>query len=85
MLPGCSRPRNVTATPAGRCTGAKALEAAAGSFVGDKLSANMDDFEFVPDPNAHLSVMGDIALRISELFLARPWWIAHSPPQATGD
>lgn len=41
------------------------------------LSANLDDFEFVPDPNAHLSVMGDIALRLSELLLPRPWWIAE--------
>ena len=42
-----------------------------------ELSASMEDFEFVPDPNAHLSVMGGVALRISELLLARPWWIAE--------
>jgi hypothetical protein len=37
-----------------------------------ELSASMEDFEFVPDPNAHLSVMGGVALRISELLLPRP-------------
>lgn len=47
----------------------------------------MDDFEFVPDPNAHLSTMGGIALRISELLLPRPWWIAEydSPALLTSD
>jgi hypothetical protein len=40
-----------------------------------ELSASMEDFEFVPDPNAHLGVMGGVALRISELLLPRPWWI----------
>ena len=45
------------------------------------LSASLKDFEFVPDPNAHLSVMGGVALRISELLLPRPWWIAeHDAP-----
>ena len=42
-----------------------------------ELSASMEDFEFVPDPNAHLGVMGGVALRISELILPRPWWIAE--------
>lgn len=37
----------------------------------------MEDFQFVPDPNAHLSAMGGVALRISELLLPRPWWIAE--------
>ena len=32
-----------------------------------ELSASMADFEFVTDPNAHLSVMGEVALRVSEL------------------
>jgi Protein of unknown function (DUF4238) len=47
----------------------------------------MEDFEFVPDPNAHLSAMGGIALRISELLLSRPWWIAEydSPALLTSD
>jgi hypothetical protein len=40
-----------------------------------ELSASMEDFEFVPDPDAHLGVMGGVALRISELLLPRPWWI----------
>jgi hypothetical protein len=30
-----------------------------------ELSTSMEDFEFVPDPNAHLSVMVGVALRIS--------------------
>jgi hypothetical protein len=42
-----------------------------------ELSASMGNFEFVPDPNAHLGVMGGLALRISGLFLPRPWWIAE--------
>jgi len=52
-----------------------------------ELSASMEDFEFVPDPNAHLSVMGGVALRISELLLPRPWWIAEydSPALLTSD
>jgi hypothetical protein len=52
-----------------------------------ELSASMEDFEFVPDPNAHLSVMGGVALRISELLLPRPWWIAEydSPVLLTSD
>jgi hypothetical protein len=52
-----------------------------------ELSASMDDFEFVPDPNAHLSAMGDIALRISELLLPRPWWVAEydTPALLTSD
>ena len=33
------------------------------------FSGHMDDFQFVPDPNEHLRVMGDTALRISELLL----------------
>jgi hypothetical protein len=47
----------------------------------------MQDFEFVPDPNAHLSAMGGVALRISELLLPRPWWIAEydSPALLTSD
>ena len=47
----------------------------------------MEDFEFVPDPNAHLSAMGGVALRISELLLPRPWWIAEydSPALLTSD
>ena len=40
------------------------------------FSGHMDDFQFVPDPNEHLRVMGDTALRISELLLPRPWYIA---------
>lgn len=52
-----------------------------------ELSASMADFEFVPDPNAHLSVMGGVALRISELLLPLPWWIAEydSPTFLTSD
>ena len=52
-----------------------------------ELSASMEDIEFVPDPNAHLSVMGGVALRISELLLPRPWWIAEydSPALLTSD
>jgi len=52
-----------------------------------ELSAAMEDFEFVPDPNAHLGAMGGIALRISELLLPRPWWIAEydSPALLTSD
>ena len=52
-----------------------------------ELSASMEDFEFVPDPNAHLGVMGGVALRISELLLPRPWWIAEydSPALLTSD
>ena len=52
-----------------------------------ELSAAMEDFEFVPDPNAHLSAMGGIALRISELLLSQPWWIAEydSPALLTSD
>ncbi len=40
-------------------------------------SASLDDFQFVPDPNAHLGAMGGIALRISELLLPPPMWIAE--------
>jgi hypothetical protein len=40
------------------------------------FSGHMDDFQFVPDPNEHLRVMGDTALRIAELLLSRPWYIA---------
>jgi hypothetical protein len=36
----------------------------------------MEQFQFVPDPNEHLRVMGETVLRISELLLARPWYIA---------
>jgi hypothetical protein len=36
------------------------------------FSGHMDEFQFVPDPNEHLRVMGDTALRISELLLPRP-------------
>jgi hypothetical protein len=52
-----------------------------------EFSGSMEDFEFVPDPNAHLSVMGSVALRISELLLPRPWWIAEydSPALLTSD
>lgn len=52
-----------------------------------ELGASMEDFEFVPDPNAHLGVMGGVALRISELLLPRPWWIAEydSPALLTSD
>jgi len=52
-----------------------------------ELSAAMEDFEFVPDPNAQLSAMDGIALRISELLLSRPWWIAEydSPALLTSD
>jgi hypothetical protein len=52
-----------------------------------ELSASMEDFEFVSDPNAHLGVMGSVALRISELLLRRPWWIAEydSPALLTSD
>ncbi len=51
------------------------------------LSASMGDLEFVPDPNEHLRVMGDLALRISEVLLPRPWWIAEydSPALLTSD
>lgn len=52
-----------------------------------ELSGSLDHFEFVPDPNAHLSVMGGVALRISELLLPRPWWIADygTPALLTSD
>jgi hypothetical protein len=52
-----------------------------------ELSASMEEFEFVPDPNAHLSAIGGIALRISELLLPRPWWIGEydSPALLTSD
>jgi len=51
------------------------------------LSASMENLKFIPDPNAHLSVMGGLALRISELLLPRPWWIAvyDSPSLLTSD
>ncbi|MGD0378005.1 MAG: DUF4238 domain-containing protein [Streptosporangiaceae bacterium] len=52
-----------------------------------ELSASMSDLEFIPDPNEHLRVMGDLALRISELLLPRPWWIAEydAPALLTSD
>jgi hypothetical protein len=52
-----------------------------------KFSARMDDFEFVPDPNEHLRVMGSLALRISELLLTRPWYVAvyDTPTLLTSD
>ncbi len=52
-----------------------------------ELSASLDDFKFAPDPNAHLSTMGGLALRISELLLPRPWWIAEydTPALLTSD
>lgn len=52
-----------------------------------KLSASMGALEFKPDPNEHLRVMGDLALRISELLLPRPWWIAEydAPALLTSD
>jgi Protein of unknown function (DUF4238) len=52
-----------------------------------ELSVSMEGFEFVPDPNAHLSVMGGVALRISELLLPRPWWIVEydAPALLTSD
>jgi hypothetical protein len=40
------------------------------------FSRHMDEFQFVPDPNENLRVMCDTALRISELLLPRPWYIA---------
>lgn len=38
-----------------------------------ELSASIEDFAFAPDPHAHLGVMGDVTMRISELLLPRPW------------
>lgn len=51
------------------------------------VSASMDEFQFVPDPNEHLRVMGETALRISELLLPRPWYVATygSPVLLTSD
>ncbi len=51
------------------------------------FSGHMDEFQFVPDPNEHLRVMGDTALRISELLLPRPWYIADygTPALLTSD
>jgi hypothetical protein len=51
------------------------------------FSGHMDEFEFVPDPNEHLRVMGDTALRISELLLPRPWYVADygTPALLTSD
>ncbi len=42
-----------------------------------ELSADMDNLEFVPDPNAHLGVMGDVALRIFDEVVPRPWWLVE--------
>lgn len=52
-----------------------------------ELSTDMGDLEFKPDPNEHLRVMGGTALRISELLLPRPWWIAEydTPALLTSD
>jgi hypothetical protein len=36
------------------------------------FSGHMDDFEFVPDPNEHLRVMGDTALRVADYSCAAP-------------
>jgi hypothetical protein len=51
------------------------------------LSVSMGDLEFKPDPNEHLRAMGELALRISEMLLPRPWWIAEydSPALLTSD
>jgi hypothetical protein len=47
----------------------------------------MDNLEFVPDPNAHLGVMGDIALRIFDQLVPRPWWLVEygEPTLLTSD
>jgi hypothetical protein len=52
-----------------------------------ELSADMDNLEFVPDPNAHLGVMGGAALRIFDEVIPRPWYLVEydSPALLTSD
>lgn len=51
------------------------------------FSSHLDDFEFVPDPNEHLRFMGGAALRIADLLLRRPWYVADygTPALLTSD
>jgi Protein of unknown function (DUF4238) len=81
-------PANMTSGQAAEWLAAHDHEAtpdAIGEMV--DLSASLDEFQFVPDPNEHLRVMGSTALRISELLLPRPWYIAKydSPALLTSD
>lgn len=41
------------------------------------MIAELDQFEFVPDPNEHLALIGTSALRIYQILLARPMFIAE--------
>jgi hypothetical protein len=51
------------------------------------FSADMPDLEFVPDPNEHLRMMGEVAMGIMEYLLPRPWWLIdyESPVLLTSD
>lgn len=40
------------------------------------LSAMVDEIEFVPGPNAHIAVMGPLALKAFEYVINRPWYVA---------
>ena len=39
--------------------------------------SEIDNYEFLPDPNEHLGLIGPIALRICEVLLARPMFLAE--------
>lgn len=41
------------------------------------ISSEMDDLEFLPDPNAHLSTMGPVALQTFEELGTRRWYVAE--------
>ena len=70
MPPGCSPPRTATATPAGRCCSAKALEAAAGEFVaaGDRDQARAA-FTRAVEIYTSLGAAADVA-RLQAMFRA---------------
>lgn len=46
------------------------------------LSAHMQDFEALPDPNAHISVMGTSASGLLPELVLRRWYVAEYPAPA---
>jgi hypothetical protein len=41
----------------------------------EDLVANLDDYEFVPDPNGHIRMMGELAYAIFPRILRRHWYL----------
>jgi hypothetical protein len=51
------------------------------------MSGHLDEFEFVPDPNEHITMVGKLAEHATPNLLARPWRIFEFPERVllTGD